>query len=887
MKALLMMRNKIFTRGLLLILLALWTGLSVSHAQNTYSGLDIVFLVDQSGSMGGQAYGYPQANAGNDPLSLRFEAVQYALDTLGQYRLTLANDIPMRMAVINFGDAVDASDTTRGWIDIAPDGNQAIWDNIRVALQQALSSDDFRARNDPDHLGNTNFGAAFTAAQQLFASTPDTPDAPRLRVVVLLTDGAPCVPAQFDCESLSAQQNYFDQLTQQVQQAFPISTHRLYVLALDTSGGLWSAWESRWQQIVGAPERATRVETSQQVGVQFLNILVEVMNLIRGGQQGDVQRLTTGQNSITLPPYLREVRVSIFKSTASPGMLSVNRPDGLLLAEGDPSLTIANRDRPIEVWTITDPQPGIWTFTVGDTNDRLDVYLDLIPVDVQASVLGSAFIAGEDVTVDMLLTAAGENTPLIDYGGLYTPRVTMTLTAPDGTQTLIPMIRTPEGRYQALLQSAQAGDYQIGLEVVTQTADGQLYAIFSRADVSRFTVRDVVFEVTLPSQTNYLVGQPLLLTAYLADSSGQPLTFPQINVQAQLLTGNTTSTYPLNAIDANGNYQGEIPLVAAGTFALTVQADAVRADGQTLVLGQPFTAQLLVQQSQSVGLRRVTPLETTLTQETTIGFPPLTPNPLVLVFDVLIDGSTPASLESLGLDAANAWMIRITHDGQAIDTSAYLVRAVEGQTGRYTLDLSALDVGTFDISVGLQGALSGVLVLDTATQQIRYQVTRITSPLLIALLAGAAVLAVLIVVLVVLRILRRRRLSKHPAHGMLVIRRDGGNEPNYWTKQLDGLRSNSIVLTDAKLKAIGISKLIVTCTDNAMSQAKRVKVTAYDAKKEILFKDRLLSPGAPPVRLEKSSGGGVFSFGEEREGALPPYMLYKDPESDYGGFSLG
>lgn len=870
-----------FAGALLFILLMLLPGMIITAQDNSYSGLDIVFLVDQSGSMGGQPFGYPQAGTGTDPLNLRFEAVQYALDTLGQYRLTLAADVPMRMAVVNFGDSADVNDIARGWFDIAPTSDQSTWDVTRATLQDALSADAFRARNDPDHLGNTNFAAAFTAAQQLFASIPDAPNAPRLRVVVLLTDGAPCVPAQFDCENLSQQQRYFDSLTQQVQQAFPTHSHRVYVLALDTSGGFWSVWESRWQQIAGATERATRVETSQQVGVSFLNILVEVMRLIRGGEQGDVQRLESGQNNITLPPYLREVRISIFKSTASPGLLSVNRPDNVVLLEGDPSLIITNRDRPIEVWTIKDPQPGVWTFTVGDTNDRLDVYLDLIPIEVQASISGGTFVAGDDVTVDVLLTASGESTPLIDYGSVYTPRATLTLTAPSGAQSVIPLTRTPEGRYQTRIESVQAGLYKVGIEVITQTADGQLYPILNRAEMTHFEVRDVVFEVSLPVENRFLVGQVLPVMATLTDSDGQPLTFPQITVQAALRLENTTSTYPLTASGAKGQYEAQIPLNQAGTFALTVTAQGTRSDGQNLSLGQAFNTQIAVQQSQRVSLRPLRPLETTFTQETTSGFPPLTPNPLKLTFEVLIDDTVATPLESLNLDNS-AWRINITQDGQRLENIPYTVTSVEGQAGRYILDLSALNTGVFHIRVGLEGDLSGVLVFDASTQAILYQVTRVTSPLLTALLIGSGILAILLLVGLVLYVLRRRRLSQHPAYGLLVIRREEDDAPNYWTRQLDGYRSNTITFKDAKLRNIGVSKLVVTCNDKTMSQARRIKVTAYGTKKEVLFKDRMLSPGAPPVRLEKSSGG-IFNFGEERENGGAPYALYKDPEVDSGG----
>ncbi|MEM6284561.1 MAG: VWA domain-containing protein, partial [Chloroflexota bacterium] len=66
---------------------------------NTYQGIDLLFLVDQSGSMGGVESGA----AATDPLALRFEAVQYALTTLSEYRRVVPSDTTLRMAVVNFG----------------------------------------------------------------------------------------------------------------------------------------------------------------------------------------------------------------------------------------------------------------------------------------------------------------------------------------------------------------------------------------------------------------------------------------------------------------------------------------------------------------------------------------------------------------------------------------------------------------------------------------------------------------------------------------------------------------------------------------------------------------------------------------------------------------
>jgi len=61
-----------------LLLWPVFTGTAQEHPP-AYSGVDILFLVDQSGSMSGEAFGEPEREA-TDPLNLRFDAAQYALD---------------------------------------------------------------------------------------------------------------------------------------------------------------------------------------------------------------------------------------------------------------------------------------------------------------------------------------------------------------------------------------------------------------------------------------------------------------------------------------------------------------------------------------------------------------------------------------------------------------------------------------------------------------------------------------------------------------------------------------------------------------------------------------------------------------------------------------
>lgn len=130
--------------------------------------LDVVFIIDQSGSM-----------KDNDPLGNRYYGTHYGLDWLANNHLGLCPEAVHRMGVISFGSTVEVS---LPLTKIGPH-NQQEWDAQRALLRSKIGPKDLRG-TDPK--------LAFEEARKMLDETaPD--DYPRKRVIILLTDGAPCV----------------------------------------------------------------------------------------------------------------------------------------------------------------------------------------------------------------------------------------------------------------------------------------------------------------------------------------------------------------------------------------------------------------------------------------------------------------------------------------------------------------------------------------------------------------------------------------------------------------------------------------------------------------------------------------------------------------------
>ena len=154
---------------------------------NLQTGVDLIFLIDQSASMGGLAYGGADHPEANDRLGLRFTAPRDAIAWLGESYLALGTPgDPQKgshAAVVYFGDTAEVAS---GWQTIAPASKEA-WEAQYAAIGAGLSPETLGPRN----LGKTNFLAAFAQAAELFQQLPSDLPGERKRLIILITDGLP------------------------------------------------------------------------------------------------------------------------------------------------------------------------------------------------------------------------------------------------------------------------------------------------------------------------------------------------------------------------------------------------------------------------------------------------------------------------------------------------------------------------------------------------------------------------------------------------------------------------------------------------------------------------------------------------------------------------
>lgn len=355
------------------------------HAQTEpeYDGAYVLMVVDQSGSMRGFATCLINSNSpqppASDPANLRFQATEAMIPWLGDWSQWVEPEANFELAVLAFGHPERSIllDWTR--LPARQDMADADWDEQRAALRSLLGASRFGDRD----FCNTNFRDALRLGQEMFddIDARDT-DERFLRAVIIVTDGAPCVPEEGRCNRAENEIAHLQQVRNLVATAFPAPDYRLYLIAISNPGSpryYWGRLGDTWRQIV--PEaRIQLVETGGQLGPAIRRIVDDIFDSIT--RRGDVRDITGelraggGVTEVFVYPYLAQLQINIFliSEQARANANNIARifyPDGSRVLPGTVGVrrTASQEETNIEVWTILNPSAGDWRVEVDNAND--------------------------------------------------------------------------------------------------------------------------------------------------------------------------------------------------------------------------------------------------------------------------------------------------------------------------------------------------------------------------------------------------------------------------------------------------------------------------------------------------------------------------------------
>ncbi len=357
---------------------------NVIQVDDCYS-LDIVFLVDQSGSMSGDD-GNP-----NDPLGNRFQAPRYAMDWLANNRLGHCPTAIHRIGVISFGSVSKVSLP----LTVINPATQEEWDAQRSTLEQQISE---------ERMGTTDPLLAFKDAAKMLENAPDQGVLLRKQVLVLLTDGQPCVES-LGCTYGNDQMDhnaYMTSMVDYVNLTFPYSAALLQreeatKEALEIYGSVDGIPEDvRNSLLLDNPVSAEDLSSSVYIWVVAMNSVSQYLrddgkfwdeitnthagdlidlqenvvdvpkefNAILSSLEGITPSLL-GCGNLAIDPYLSGAVLDVFKPSDSEEYKVEISFDGRMLKNGEGDLEFFGEEQystfgAIEHYRFLQPPAGLW-----------------------------------------------------------------------------------------------------------------------------------------------------------------------------------------------------------------------------------------------------------------------------------------------------------------------------------------------------------------------------------------------------------------------------------------------------------------------------------------------------------------------------------------------
>lgn len=344
-----------------------------AEGMETSQPVDVLLLVDQSGSMGGAPFGMPASvvERPNDPDGLRFAAPLAALNILGLDRLGLHRGAEYRFGVVSFGGPETERQARDTFVEaslpltLINPSNSVEWDTLQRVVKPAISGDQWALQKK--NLGSTSFIEPFElACQQLSASSLSQS---RTRLVILITDGRPQHPYKTidPSEHLKAVKAIVDRCG-------PLKTALIHVVGLnDFDNPRWfDTVEELWTDVTGSRERVGLIASNQQLHQKVASILSTAI------PWGEKVRQQTA-----VPAYLDRVIFRVFKTGLNDEVRFY--PPGASTSDfilcGKSGIECSGTGELTEIITIPFPRSGMWRVEVVRGKD-VEVWKTTVPLTV-------------------------------------------------------------------------------------------------------------------------------------------------------------------------------------------------------------------------------------------------------------------------------------------------------------------------------------------------------------------------------------------------------------------------------------------------------------------------------------------------------------------------
>jgi hypothetical protein len=466
-----------------------------------YSGIDVVFLVDQSGSMCGRNCGSIVHPEPNDPQGWRFLALKNAIiDRIGPFLWQVYPNANARIGIVEFGtEAFTVLPPTP--IQVKSEGD---WKSVQNQLATFLSG--YQNQRQNTMLGNTSHLAAFQQARKVFDEMEKSDSSNRIKALFLITDGRPCLDPGAKCPDW---EDHLKRLRDTyLPQNFPVDKgYRIYIIGInDSTDYYWDATRSYWEQIANRYNGvATKVSNQFEVAVNINRYLAELMSplprlvAVGGGEPVPSIPDTLTGDSYPVRPYLQLLEIEFYKSMESDRLQikEADSPTPIDLEHPDPSrVSVTGHDQLLEIIRIKNPQPGLWSIV--RPKDRPVVVL-IQGITFQASLVRplDAMAKGipQQFEVNLVDTSAQ---PAPKYtNSLYNLTVQATIRSESGTEERLDLLEVRPGVYGNVYLARTDETRIVHLSGISRDINGTVIPIFD-FDGPKLPVKPVNFRIVSP-----------------------------------------------------------------------------------------------------------------------------------------------------------------------------------------------------------------------------------------------------------------------------------------------------------------------------------------------------------------------------------------------------
>lgn len=837
------------------VMILLIASASPARAQQTvYDGLDIVFLVDQSGSMA-------RINGGgvaNDRLGLRFYSLLYAVNLLGEFHLSINQDATFRFDVVNFGRSAEA------W-DFAPTGSSqpSYWQTIEPRSRDEWNPQYGQLKEDFDKmtaeyskkdLGDTNFQLAFREARAQFDKIPDLPGN-RLRVIILLTDGQPAL----DVPGFTASK-HMDDLTLYANKYFPESSYRIYTIGMiDANDSYWQLVQHYWEEITNDPctdlacpdplkDRTGLVASNDDVGKRFQEILRDLSSILPEAKDVKYVDKAVIPGPLPVPPYLKSISFAYFKTDPSQRLLLTD-PSGAIDANRS-GVDIEGIDGPIQVVRISNPLPGRWQVATDPAGVDVDITMRYIFAQSRLdSPLGSQAQYVPLTIKYALLDDLGM--PLPNYDDPYYRLLVKAKVEAGGQSWDLTLNSAADNTYSAEFTPIVSEPHKITVTAESQDYDGQPIVVFDNVigsfDVSTVTLAPKSLPITWPQYSE----QPIIFE--LQDSRGYAVEAPSSLDLLVTIDGENSAPLALK-LQPNGTYETTYTPNVTGPHSVHAFASVLDSSGKKQIIMDKDIGEFDVSPTTRVDLIVQEPASA---EQYETGLLPFPRNPLTVKIQLQDEDGKVLDPQKVFLNSAtNVLSVTRIQDEKGNDVNLELDMQQTPDKGVYLAESSEFGTGEYIITVAGAELRPGFVYRN---EQIQVRVVRMRHPWQIPL---GILLLVAVIGTSSWTIVKNYKIRQHPCKGMIYIV-DAYGTPKF-QKRLDTVGKNTIIVFGKEISPLThVKKMQFWCETDAQSRDGRVYARVW------LDNDRTPIP---------SIDGKIMSANSEVKIGRYAFWLLKDPE---------